>query len=70
MKTNWHWYRSQCQFAWGDQDPFGGLDVARRAVDTLPDARLHIIGGGGHLPWFDDAPGVARLFAAFLDECT
>lgn len=54
------------QFAWGDQDPFGGLDIARRAVAALPDARLHVIPGGGHLPWFDDPQGVGERFAAFL----
>lgn len=58
------------QFAWGDQDPFGGLDIARQAVDALPDARLQVLPEAGHLPWFDDSRGIAELFAAFIAPYT
>jgi hypothetical protein len=33
--------RTVVQFLLGERDPFGGLDVARRAVELMPNARLH-----------------------------
>lgn len=45
---------------WGRNDPFGGLDIAARVVDALPEASLHEI-EAGHVPWFDDPAGCARL---------
>ena len=53
------------QLVWGDRDPFGSVDVARRTARLLPDAELHVV-RGGHAPWFDDPSAVARLVTAFL----
>lgn len=55
------------QLIWGRDDPFGSLDVARRAVDALPDAELHPV-GVGHLPWLDDAERCGSLIGEFLEE--
>jgi pimeloyl-ACP methyl ester carboxylesterase len=40
------------QFLWGDRDPFGGLELARRAVELMPHASLHEM-RTGHLPFLD-----------------
>jgi pimeloyl-ACP methyl ester carboxylesterase len=58
----------QCpvQFIWGDNDPFGGLDVARRAVEIMSDARLHEM-RAGHLPFLDRPQETGRVIRAFLD---
>jgi pimeloyl-ACP methyl ester carboxylesterase len=53
-------------FIWGTNDPFGRLDVARRACGLMPDARLEVA-GAGHLPWLDDPARCGRLAAEFLD---
>jgi 3-oxoadipate enol-lactonase len=53
------------QFVWGDNDPFGDLEVARQVCDILPDARLHTI-SGGHLPWLDAPQEVAEVFGTFI----
>jgi pimeloyl-ACP methyl ester carboxylesterase len=38
---------------WGDQDPYGGPEIGRRACELIPDARLEII-PGRHAPFLDD----------------
>jgi 2-hydroxy-6-oxonona-2,4-dienedioate hydrolase len=53
-------------FLWGEDDTFGGLDVARRLVEAMPDARLEVMPGAGHLPWLDDADHAARVASRFL----
>lgn len=53
------------QFVWGDNDPFGDLEIARQVCDILPDARLHTI-AGGHLPWLDDPNEVGEVFSTFI----
>ena len=50
---------------WGKSDPFGGLEVARQALQHLPHARLEVV-GTGHLPWWDDPDGCAHRIKAFL----
>jgi pimeloyl-ACP methyl ester carboxylesterase len=35
------------QLVWGDQDPFFPLDGAQKMLSTFPDARLHVVEGGG-----------------------
>ena len=53
-------------YVWGDNDPFGGLEVGRRAQSHTPNAELHEW-QGGHLPWWDDAEACGRLVRAFLE---
>jgi 2-hydroxy-6-oxonona-2,4-dienedioate hydrolase len=55
------------QFVWGDNDPFGDLDVARHVCDVLPNARLHTV-ASGHLPWLDSPKEVAAVFTEFIDS--
>jgi pimeloyl-ACP methyl ester carboxylesterase len=59
--------RQPVQLVWGDHDPFGPLDVARRAAAALPDVRLQII-QGGHAPWLTSADQVAAPVRDFLGE--
>jgi pimeloyl-ACP methyl ester carboxylesterase len=51
---------------WADSDPLHSLDVARQAVDLLPDAQLRVLERTGFLPAYDDAEGLAREIAAFV----
>jgi 2-hydroxy-6-oxonona-2,4-dienedioate hydrolase len=51
-------------FIWGKNDPFGSVAAGRTATDLMPDARLEVV-GIGHLPWWDDAEGCARLVRDF-----
>jgi pimeloyl-ACP methyl ester carboxylesterase len=53
-------------FLWGDEDPMGGPEVARRFVAQLPNAELELMPDAGHAPWMDDADFVARRVGAFL----
>ena len=55
------------QFVWGDNDPFGDLDVAQRVCDILPNAGLHTV-ASGHLPWLDMPGEVAAVFTEFIDS--
>lgn len=54
-------------FIWGDNDPFGGLDAARRAARTAPNATLREV-EGGHLPWWDEPRECGRSIHEFLSE--
>jgi len=55
------------QFDWGENDPFGGLDVARKAASLIPDARLHEM-RTGHLPFLDQPLECGRVIREFLSE--
>jgi 2-hydroxy-6-oxonona-2,4-dienedioate hydrolase len=50
----------------GTADPLGSVEVWRRMVDAMPDGRLEVIEGAGHMPWFDDPRRVADLVDGFL----
>lgn len=54
-------------FIWGDNDPFGGLDVARQATEAVPKAKLHQM-SAGHLPFLDNPPECARVIREFLSS--
>ena len=53
----------------GSADPEGSVDFARGVVTQLPNAELKII-GRGHVPWFDDAPGVGNAIREFFSATT
>jgi pimeloyl-ACP methyl ester carboxylesterase len=53
-------------FVWGDHEPYGPVDVARRAAALMPEARVEVIAGGWHHPWLADAPATARALRDFL----
>ncbi len=53
-------------FLWGADDTFGGEDLARRMVTAMPDARLEMLAGAGHLPWLDDPAHAAHVLSGFL----
>ena len=53
-------------FWWGADDTFGGEDVARHLVHTMPDAALTMVPDAGHLPWLDDPVGAATATSTFL----
>ena len=46
--------RAPTRFVWGEQDPFGGPDVARGVVRLLPNATLEVLARAGHAPWLDE----------------
>jgi pimeloyl-ACP methyl ester carboxylesterase len=53
-------------FLWGEDDAFGGVDVASHVVSVMPHAELDTMAGSGHLPWLDDPKRMATETAAFL----
>jgi pimeloyl-ACP methyl ester carboxylesterase len=53
--------RGPLTFLWGTADPFGGPDIAQTFVEPFPDARLEILEGAGHVPWFDEPQLVPHL---------
>jgi len=57
------------QFIWGENDPFGGLDVARQVAHHIPDARLHEM-GTGHLPFLDKPVETGQVIRDFLSTIT
>jgi pimeloyl-ACP methyl ester carboxylesterase len=50
----------------GTNDPEGTVDQVKHVVGLLPQAELHLIDGGGHLPWFDDPSQVGAHVSRFL----
>ncbi|GJO50106.1 4,5:9,10-diseco-3-hydroxy-5,9,17-trioxoandrosta-1(10),2-diene-4-oate hydrolase [Mycobacterium marinum] len=59
--------RHPVQMIWGEDDPFGSVAVARRAMEFIPNGELNIV-GGGHAPWFDQAEQVGDIAMRFLRE--
>ena len=54
-------------FLWGDNDVFGGLEVAREVVKVIPDAQLHEM-RAGHLPFLDKPEECGRVIQDFLSK--
>jgi len=52
----------------GDDDPIVPAGNSRILAACLPDARLHVVRGGGHLLLFDSPAEVAPMIGAFLRE--
>jgi poly(3-hydroxyalkanoate) depolymerase len=52
----------------GDQDPSVPLRNARLLAAKLPDARLHLVKGGGHLFLLDEPENVVEAIRGFLDD--
>jgi poly(3-hydroxyalkanoate) depolymerase len=52
----------------GDDDPSVPVTNARILAARLPDARLHVIKGGGHLFLLDEPQSAVGRIRAFLDE--
>jgi pimeloyl-ACP methyl ester carboxylesterase len=50
----------------GEQDPSVPLGNARRLAARIPDARLHVVKGGGHLFLLDEPENVAPTILDFL----
>lgn len=51
---------------WGDRDPFGGFEAARRTAAALPHGQLVELPGAGHLPWVGMPDRCAAELSAFL----
>jgi pimeloyl-ACP methyl ester carboxylesterase len=60
--------RVPMHFVWGEEDPFGGSEVATRFVAKIPNADLEIVPGAGHAVWMDDPDGIAATIRRFLAE--
>lgn len=50
---------------WADEDPLHPLEVARQALDLLPDAQLRVLDRTGFLVAYDDPVGLARELISF-----
>lgn len=55
-------------YLWGEDDPFGGVEIGKRSVAAQPNAALKSFPESGHLPWLDDPETHARLVRAFLRD--
>jgi 2-hydroxy-6-oxonona-2,4-dienedioate hydrolase len=55
-------------FLWGENDPFGGAEVARRVVARVPSAELVLLPGAGHAPWLDELDRCVDATAGFLAQ--
>lgn len=51
----------------GDDDPIVRLSNGRLLANRIPDARLHVVEGGGHLFLFTRSEEMAGLIVDFLD---
>lgn len=60
--------RAPLPWVYGTADPVGSAEVWQRAADKLPKGELLLIDGAGHLPWLDDAKGIAARLNQFLGD--
>ena len=61
-----HRVSQQTLYIWGEDDTFGGAELARQTAAWTPDARLHLIPASGHLPWLDAPEEVSAVAREFL----
>ena len=54
---------------WGDHDPTGSVEAARRTTSLIPDARLEVL-PAGHVTWLGHARRVAELLSGFVHSDT
>ncbi len=52
---------------WGDEDPYGGPEIGRRAAALMPNAQLEVI-PGRHAPFLDDPERCGQLIVELLDK--
>jgi 2-hydroxy-6-oxonona-2,4-dienedioate hydrolase len=55
-------------FLWGNNDPFGSVEIGRKIAEIIPSSAFHVIQGGGHLPWLDSPAECGSLIRDFLKE--
>jgi 2-hydroxy-6-oxonona-2,4-dienedioate hydrolase len=60
--------RTPTHFIWGEKDPFGGEETARRLVDRMPNADYEVFAGAGHAPWLDEVDRAAKSTTTFLQH--
>jgi pimeloyl-ACP methyl ester carboxylesterase len=53
-------------FIWGEDDGFGGREVAERVVGLMQNAELRMLADSGHLPWIDFPDEIGPASAEFL----
>ena len=52
---------------WGKNDPFGSVEAGERMVRVMPDAELHVV-GGGHAPWLTQSERIGPIATRFLRQ--
>ena len=57
---------SPTYFLWGEDDVFGGRDVAEPLISLMPDAQLEMLPCSGHQLWLDDPDRVAQAVMTHL----
>lgn len=58
--------RQPTLLVYGTEDPTAAIDTWKRLVGLLPHGELHLVEGGGHMPWLDDPSQVGALVSRFL----
>lgn len=60
--------RIQCPigFVWGEDDPFGGADVALPFVNKMPAAEVELWAATGHAPWIEHSERAAHRLTEFF----
>ncbi|MCZ0978296.1 alpha/beta fold hydrolase [Streptomyces diastatochromogenes] len=53
---------------WGDQDPILPREDQQTILDAVPDSRLLVYEGVGHVPYWEDPDRVLRDLAAFMAD--
>ena len=51
------------RFIWGEDDPYGGPEIGRRAAELMPDAEIEVV-AGRHAPFLDHPERCAELIRA------
>lgn len=60
--------RAPTLLVWGERDPLVPISLAVPYQEALPDARLVVIAGAGHVPMADRPAALAGALHAFLGE--
>jgi len=60
--------RASTLLLWGDRDPLVPSRLSERYLAVLPEARLRLVAGAGHVPMSDDPEAFTRAVLDFLGD--
>ncbi len=60
--------KARIYFLWGEEDPFGGPDIAREFVKHISNSDLELLPGTGYAVWVDHPDHATKIVESFFRD--